>query len=268
MSIPAPPLNVVPEAPRPTQPVLTAAWRQLVMLTFDASPDALVDRVPAGTELDVRDGRTCVSVVGFRFQRTKLLGMPVPFYQDFDGVNIRFYVVRETPEGEVRQGVVFLRELVPQAAMALLARLAYNEPFECVPMRSELPAVPPGATQRINYSWHADDAWRHVGAVTSGAPVLPGTDSEEAFICARHWAYTRQRDGSTLETLIEHQPWRVWSKAEPFYELDPGALKLAPALRGEPSSVFVAEGSDITVLQPVRLPRQVRTPRQVGTQRR
>lgn len=258
MSTPAPPLSVVPEAPRPTQPVLTAAWRQLVMLTFDASPDALVDRVPAGTELDVRDGRAHVSVVGFRFLRTKLLGLPVPFYQDFDAVNLRFYVVRETAEGEVRQGVVFLREFVPQAAMALFARLAYNEPFDSVPMRSDLPPAAPDEPQRITYSWHFDDAWRHVGAVTSGAPVLPGVDSEEAFICARHWAYTRQRDGSTLETLIEHAPWRVWSKAEPFYDMDPDALKLAPALRAQPSSVFVAEGSDITVLQPVRLPRKTR----------
>ncbi len=256
MSIPAPDTSLPPEAPRPTQPVLTAAWRQLVMLTFDASPDSLVDRVPAGTELDVRDGRARVSVVGFRFLRTKLLGLPVPFYQDFDGVNLRFYVVRKTPEGEFREGVVFLRELVPQAAMALLARLAYNEPFECAPMRSEMPAAAAhGERQRSAYSWHLDDAWHHVGAITSGQPVLPGTDSEEAYICARHWAYTRQRDGSTLETLIEHPPWRVWSKAEPLHDLDPGALRLAPALRGKPSSVFVAEGSDITVLQPVRLPR-------------
>ena len=55
-------------APAPT--FLTAEWRDLVMLNYEVDPQVLTRRVPAGTELDSWQGRTLVSLVGFRFRRT------------------------------------------------------------------------------------------------------------------------------------------------------------------------------------------------------
>jgi uncharacterized protein YqjF (DUF2071 family) len=88
-------------------------------------PALLQPLLPRGTTLDTHDDRTWVSLVGFRFLDTRVLGVPVPFHRDFDEVNLRFYVRRETA-GEIRRGVVFMRELVPRAAIALLARAVYN----------------------------------------------------------------------------------------------------------------------------------------------
>ena len=93
---------------------LTAEWRHLVMLNYEVPAALLEQLIPRGTVLDLWQDRAVVSVVGFRFLRTRLLGIPVPFHRNFDEVNLRFYVRRELPTGEVRRGVVFIRELVPR----------------------------------------------------------------------------------------------------------------------------------------------------------
>ena len=123
------------------RPFLTAEWRYLSMLNFRIDPDVLRPYVPAGTELDVWQGDTLVSVVGFRFLDTRVLGWPIPGHRDFDEVNLRFYV-RRLVNGEMRRAVTFLREVVPRHAIALIARIAYNEPYITCRMRSDAPDVP------------------------------------------------------------------------------------------------------------------------------
>src|SRR3954467_2359770 len=100
---------------------LSAEWRYLAMLNYEIAPEILQPRVPAGTELDYYEGKTLVSVIGFRFLRTQVLGVPIPLHRDFDEVNLRFYVRARGPEGW-RRGVVFVRELVPRWAIAWVAR--------------------------------------------------------------------------------------------------------------------------------------------------
>src|SRR6185369_1491690 len=89
--------------------------------------------VPARTELDVWNGRHLVSVVGFQFLRTRVLGIPIPFHRNFEEVNLRFYVRRKVDDGW-RRGVVFIKEIVPRAAIAFMARKLYNEPYIALPM--------------------------------------------------------------------------------------------------------------------------------------
>ena len=119
------------------RPFLTAEWRYLVMLNYEIDARVLEPRVPAGTVLDLWQGRALVSVVGFRFLGTRVRGFAIPFHRDFDEINLRFYVRRRGADGSVRRGVVFVREFVSRAAIAMCARLAYNEPYRAVSMRSE-----------------------------------------------------------------------------------------------------------------------------------
>ncbi len=57
------------------------------MLNYEVEPSLLSRYVPPGTVLDSFQGRTYVSLVGFRFCHTKLLGcFPVPFHANFDEV--------------------------------------------------------------------------------------------------------------------------------------------------------------------------------------
>ena len=113
------------------------------MLNYAIDPAVLRPLVPAGVELDLWRGEALVSMVGFLFLGTRVLGVPVPFHRNFEEVNLRFYVRRETPEGW-RRGVTFVREIVPRGAIAALARALYNEPYLACPMRHRLAPDHPG----------------------------------------------------------------------------------------------------------------------------
>jgi uncharacterized protein YqjF (DUF2071 family) len=235
---------------------LKAEWRYLVMLNYDVDPAILHALVPRHTVLDLWHGRAIASVVGFRFLRTRVLGAPIPFHRNFEEVNLRFYVRHTTPEGDVRRGVVFVRELVPRAAIALVARLAFNEPYLSMPMRSSAPRMPVENPARVSYEWRTGSRWQTVAATASGPPVLPATTSEEAFITEHYWGYTRQRDGGTVEYEVKHPRWRVWAAIEPSFDADVPRLygsSFARALSATPVSAFIAEGSPVTVYRPRRI---------------
>jgi uncharacterized protein YqjF (DUF2071 family) len=236
---------------------LSAQWRYLLMLNYEIAPQILRPFVPAGVELDLFDGRALVSVVGFRFLRTRLLRVPIPLHRDFDEVNLRFYVRREVPGGEVRRGVAFVRELVPRAAIALVARIAYNEPYLAVPMHSTAPAGMSESPGRVEYHWTTPAGPQHVAATAVGAPAVPAPGSEAAFITEHYWGYTRQRDGGTVEYQVSHPAWRVWRVEATQFLIDVAGLYGAvfePALREAPVSAFLAEGSAVTVHRPTRIP--------------
>src|SRR5437879_10760808 len=77
---------------------LTANWRYLAMLNYVVDPARIERLVPVGTEIDYENGETFVSVVGFLFLDTRLLGLPIPLHRDFEEVNLRFYVRRKSAD--------------------------------------------------------------------------------------------------------------------------------------------------------------------------
>lgn len=238
------------------RPFLTAEWRYLVMLNYEVDRSVLAPRVPTGTVLDLWRGRTLVSVVGLQFTRTRVLGVAVPFHRSFEEVNLRFYVRRATTGGEARRGVVFVRELVPHSAIAGLARLAYNEPYHVVPMRSLAPRDLLDAPGRITYEWRTASGWQSVAVTAVGLPAAPPADSEAAFIAEHYWGYGRRRNGATVEYEVRHPTWRVWSAVDPELSADVVDLygpEFAAALSRPPVSALVAEGSTVAVYPPRRL---------------
>jgi uncharacterized protein YqjF (DUF2071 family) len=245
---------------QPRTVFLTAEWRHLVMVNYEVPVPLLEELVPRGTVLDLWQGRALVSVVGFRFLRTRLLGIPVPFHRNFDEVNLRFYVRRELPDGEVRRGVVFIRELVPRRMIAWVARLAYNEPYRAVPMRSEIPAAPPAPPGSFRYVWRrrtpAGRRWERLEARALDQATFPAGESEPRFITEHYWGYTSQRDGGTIEYEVRHPPWRVHVAEAPQLSADVASLyglPFAKPLAAAPRSAFVAEGSPVSVFWPRRL---------------
>src|SRR6266851_2123050 len=114
------------------RPFLTARWSNLAILTWEVPPALLEPHLPAGLELDRRDGAAFASLVAFDFLDTRVLGIPWPGFTRFPEVNLRFYARR----GE-RRGVVFIREFVPLAMVAWLARALYHEPYLVAPIQSD-----------------------------------------------------------------------------------------------------------------------------------
>src|SRR4029079_571959 len=87
---------------------LTADRRWVAMLNYPVSPELLEPLVPPGTAIDLWQGAAYVSVVGFLFERIRVLGLPLPTHRRFEEVNLRFYVVRDVA-GELRHSVTFIR---------------------------------------------------------------------------------------------------------------------------------------------------------------
>jgi uncharacterized protein YqjF (DUF2071 family) len=235
---------------------LRAEWRYLAMANYVVAPELLAAYVPSGTELDVWQGRTYLSLVGFLFRNTRVLGLPIPWHRTFEEVNLRFYV-RRIVAGEVRRAVTFIREIVPRPAIAAVARLTYNEPYVALPMR-HLFELSTGSARphAVEYAWRHAQEWRRVCVEPEGDAHPIAVGSEEEFITEHHWGYTRQRDGGTIEYRVDHPRWNVWrvrrcsiqGDMEPFY----GAA-LAGVLQGAPTSVFLADGSPVAVHRPMRI---------------
>jgi uncharacterized protein YqjF (DUF2071 family) len=237
------------------RPFLTARWRHLAMLNYEVPPELLAPLVPAGTELDSWRGKTFASIVGFLFLDTRVLGIAIPGHRNFEEVNLRFYVRRKAAEGW-RRGVVFVKEIVPRLAIAGTARLLYGEKYVALPMRHSITGDPARGGMDVMYGWRHQGRWNGIHARVEGSPeeALPG--SEEEFITEHYWGYSSLRGGGCVEYQVEHPRWRVWNLLRPVLDCDVAALygpQFAAHLAAEPSSAFLADGSEVVVRKGRRL---------------
>ncbi|MBI1761343.1 MAG: DUF2071 domain-containing protein [Acidobacteria bacterium] len=242
------------------KPFLTAEWRFLAMLNYEVDARLLFPFLPRGTELDYWQERCYISMVGFLFLNTRLLGLPIPFHRNFEEINLRFYVRRKAPDGW-RRGVVFIKEIVPRRAIATLARLVYNENYVARPMRHKVQRGPEDAAllvpnSAVEYGWREGHAWQRLRVNITDAPQPPSSGSEAEFITEHYWGYAAQRDGSCVEYQVEHPPWLVWQAQSSLFECDVARVygpQFVDTLSGKPFSAFVAAGSPIVVRRGVRL---------------
>jgi len=222
---------------------LTAEWHNLVMANYVVDPSLLEKRVPTGTSLDFHDGKLFVSLVGFMFLETKVLGIPVPFHINFEEVNLRFYVKRETPD-EIRRGVCFVKEIVPRFAIAAIARTLYGEPYETWQMSHQ------EKEKEVTYSWSKDgvDNRLHVEIAENLGVPLEGSEGE--FIIEHYWGYTRRGENRTDEYKVEHPKWDLFKVNYAEIDVDFGdtyGAEFAFLSGHEPASILLARGSEIAV---------------------
>jgi len=228
---------------------LTAEWRDLIMVNYEVDPSLLRDRVPAETIIDLHEGRCFVSLVGFMFLNTRVLGIPVPFHVNFEEVNLRFYVTRET-EDEVRRGVCFIKELVPRSAIAWVARTLYGEPYETWNMSNSR------STQAVKYEWHRGDCANSITLNLGENFGVPGPGSQGEFIIEHYWGYTRRGPQRTDEYKVEHPKWELRDVRSSEIDVDFGTVygpEFSSLSYTEPYSVLFAEGSGIAVYAGSRL---------------
>jgi uncharacterized protein YqjF (DUF2071 family) len=221
------------------------------LLNYAVDASLLERFVPAGTELDLFEGRTYLSLVGFEFNHLRVFGLAVPFHRSFAEVNLRFYVKRSS-----RRGVVFIRELVPRYAVAAVARFAFNENYSRVPMSHGIQTRAEGDVAEAEYAWGSGRDRCSMRIETEGASFLPPDASVGQFITEHYWGYSAQADGGCLEYEVQHPRWCVLNAkrasfsgiADAFYGAD-----LAQALRHEPDSAFLTRGSPVMVFKGTRI---------------
>ncbi|SDP61039.1 hypothetical protein SAMN05428975_2065 [Mucilaginibacter sp. OK268] len=227
---------------------LQAQWKNLVMLNYEVDPQILDPYLPPGTVLDLWQGKVLVSMVGFVFADTSVLGIKWPWHVNFEEVNLRFYV-KHFNGTEWKRGAVFVSEIVPKSMIALIANNLYKEHYQAMPMRSSVTLTQDSHTQFL-YEWKFKGKWNKLGATASNQlqDINPG--SAEEFIFEHYWGYNKLSDTVTMEYQVEHISWQTGLVKDHVFEADVAGLygeAFEPYLRKEPVSVFFAAGSDIKV---------------------
>lgn len=226
---------------------LKAEWRKLILANYVVDPNLLEPYVPFGTELDLWENKCYLSLVGFMFKNTRLLGIKIPFHVNFEEVNLRFYVKRKVGN-EWKRGVVFIKEIVPKPALTFVANTIYDENYETMRMRHTWEDL--DHSKRIAYEWKTDTIWNKLEVITdkSKSPILPGSEAE--FITEHYWGYAAVTAQKTNEYEVTHPRWQQYVVREVNIEADFQRTygdKFSFLNQSSPASVIVAEGSEITV---------------------
>lgn len=232
---------------------LTANWDNLIMANYIIEPSLLLPYLPAHTQPDAYNGNVYVSLVGFMFNNTRLLGIKIPFHVNFEEVNLRFYV-RYNDAGNWKRGAVFIKEIVPKRAISFVANTLYREKYSTKKMKHFFKETTTGIN--LGYHWKHRGKWNRL-EVTAGPVAHPmQAGSEEEFIAEHYWGYSKYNATTTFEYAVQHPAWEVYPVNDYCIDCDFVTL-YGPAFafleHQKPDSVFLAKGSAISVLHKRRL---------------
>ncbi len=230
------------------KPFLRAEWNNLIMANYIIDPGKLLPYLPAKTELDFFNGHCYVSLIGFMFEQTEILGMKIPFHINFEEVNLRFYV-RHNDNGVWKRGAVFIKEIVPKHAITLIANTLYREKYVTLPMKHYY--RPKGEQIDLGYLWKFKGVWNSLEAIIKNTANPMGEGSKEQFISEHYWGYSKYNKSTAFEYGVQHPSWEIYPVIsykiscdfEKLYGNDFSFLNDA-----YPDTVFVAKGSPISIM--------------------
>jgi len=226
---------------------LKAKWQNLIMANYEINPSILLPYLPKGVELDYFHGKTYVSLVGFLFKNTSIFNVPIPFFGTFEEVNLRFYVLRK--EGnEIKRGVVFINETVPNKIVAFVANKLYKEHYLAIPTKHSWKMT--SNTKQITYEWKVKSKWNSLHVNASIVKQNMEVGSIEEFIFEHYFGYTKVNENHSIEYKIKHPTWQINSIKDYKIECDFAAFygnDFEILNHAKPNSVMLAEGSDISV---------------------
>ncbi|MBU2928790.1 YqjF family protein [Winogradskyella psychrotolerans] len=221
---------------------LKAQWKNLILVNYEIDPNILKPYIPMGTELDSFNNKYYVSVVGFMFIDTKVLGIKLPFHINFEEVNLRFYVKHNN-----KRGVVFIKEIVPKSVITLVANSIYHEHYQTHKMRHHW--TKNDKYKKFEYQWKLNQNWQSISVTTEKEFSTIEEGSEEQFITEHYFGYTKHKN-KTFEYEVVHPTWKKLNvidfKLNINFESNYGEgfkfLQFA-----KPTSVILAEGSAVEV---------------------
>ena len=226
---------------------LTAEWNDLALINYEINPKILENYVPTGTELDLWNGKCYISLIGFMFEKVKVLGIKIPFHINFEEVNLRFYVKR-SENGLWKRGVVFIKEIVPKHAITIVANTLYKEHYQTLKMRNS--RTENDTSKSFQYEWKKDGKWNSMALTTCKKPLPIELNSEAEFITEHYFGYTKFNESKTIEYEVTHPRWEQLKVLEYTIEVD------FESIYGKdftflhyltPISTFLALGSKITI---------------------
>jgi uncharacterized protein YqjF (DUF2071 family) len=225
---------------------LRANWENLIMANYEIEPSILKPYLPKGVELDFFNNKTYVSLVGFMFKKTRLFGIPIPFFGSFEEINLRFYVKRKENK-KIKKGVVFINETVPFKIVALLANKLYKEHYISIPTRNSNDITD---HKNINYEWKINERWNSIAVKSDTNKYKIEHESIEEFILERYFGFTKLSPTSTQEYKIHHPKWMIHKILNTEIDCDFRSMygdAFSELSNQKPDSIILAEGSKVSV---------------------
>lgn len=227
--------------------LLTCEWRKLAFANYIVPPEIVEKYLPAHTKIDFYNGNCVVSLVGFEFRNVEMAGVKVPFYSDFEEINLRFYVKR-FDGSKWRKGTVFISEIVNKSALGILANTLVRENYQILPTAREIKETENELD--VKYSWTFNKEDYHF-SVKSDRLASPYTENSEAdFILNRLYGYGKIDDKTSNEYDISHSSWSTYRVDEYSIHVDFArqfGAEFSMLSSTTPHSVMLSEGSKVEI---------------------
>jgi uncharacterized protein YqjF (DUF2071 family) len=234
------------------QPSITAQWRKLLLVNYEVDPKVLDPFLPYDTEYALWNNKCYVSLVGFQFLNVRIGGVPIPFHTDFDEINLRFYVRRKSAH-IWHYGVVFIKEIVSLPIVTFVANTLFTEHYETLPLKHDMKVTPEKIA--MEYQWKKHE-WQSFSIESGPSSHMIEDNTEEHFLTSQHWGFSKANDHKTIEYSVEHPRWSAYSTRRFDIKVDFRGTygdRFAFLDNATPESVFLTEGSDITLKKRVVL---------------
>ncbi len=228
---------------------LRAEWNNLIMANFAVPPEILLPFVPAKTELDFFEGDAYISLVGLMFLNTRIFGLSIPYHNNFEEVNLRFYV-RHNERGNWTRGVVFIKEIVPRQAVAFFANNLYYEKYITLKMKHfHLENVEYSET---GYEWLHQNKWHSFSAKAAKKSTRIRLGTSEEFLADHYYGFSKYNDTKTYIYQVDHPVWETFKVLDYSIDCDFGSLygeRFSFLNKIAPRTVLMTQGSQIKIFQ-------------------
>jgi uncharacterized protein YqjF (DUF2071 family) len=232
---------------------LRAEWNNLVMANYLVPKELLLPFVPYKTELDYFQGETYLSLVGFMFLNTKVFGISIPLHENFEEVNLRFYV-KYNDHGNWKKGVVFIKEIVPKRAISFVANNIYGENYATMSMKHF--HEDKDGNLSIGYEWNFKERWNKLSAIAEKRAGKIIENTCESFFADHYWGFTKYSNTKTYHYYVEHPQWQTFKVLSYSVDCDFGALygeQFSFLKNQKPKSVLMTKGSQINLRHKMEL---------------
>jgi hypothetical protein len=221
-------------------------WLNLLFAHWPVDPEALAARLPAGLELDLRDGQAWLGIVPFTMADVAPRGVP-PFgrFSRFPEINVRTYVRR----GGL-PGIYFLSLDAASRPTVEGARRVFHLPYFHARMSSKV-AGGEVVYRSLRIDRRGSDAAFEARYRPTGPVEIAAEGSLEAWLTDRKRLFSVDGRGRVWRTEIDHPAWPL-QPAEAVIAVDTMAAASALRLRDAPPHLRFAARLDVRAWPPQR----------------
>ena len=136
----------------------------------------------------------------------------------------------------------------PSRLIAGMARIIYNEPYKTKNIRASFEKT--NTKLSLEYTMPAKGHPFAIGATADNKPYTPDKNSAEFFFKEHSLGVGQTRKRKTILYNVHHPEWRVFPLKSSFAKVDWTFFfgsKFSFLENKKPTSVFLAEGSAVTV---------------------